>query len=55
MKVQFTRIEAIINSMTKQERDKHEIISGPPRTDRARLGDDGAGSESVAASICSDG
>ncbi len=28
---QFTRIEAIINSMTKQERARHEIISGSRR------------------------
>ena len=28
---QFTRIEAIINSMTAQERARHEIISGPRR------------------------
>jgi signal recognition particle subunit SRP54 len=33
---QFTRIEAIINSMTKQERDKHEIISGSRRKRIAR-------------------
>src|ERR1700728_42844 len=33
---QFTRIEAIINSMTKPERDKHEIISGSRRKRIAR-------------------
>src|SRR5271156_6335583 len=33
---QFTRIEAIINSMTKQERDKHELISGSRRKRIAR-------------------
>src|SRR6202522_1705091 len=33
---QFNRIEAIINSMTKQERDKHEIISGSRRKRIAR-------------------
>ena len=33
---QFTRVEAIINSMTKKERDKHEIISGSRRKRIAR-------------------
>src|SRR6201998_4112773 len=33
---QFNRIEAIINSMTRQERDKHEIISGSRRKRIAR-------------------
>jgi signal recognition particle subunit SRP54 len=33
---QFTRVEAIINSMTKQERDHHEIISGSRRKRIAR-------------------
>src|SRR6202012_3631470 len=33
---QFTRIEAIINSMTKQERNNHEIISGSRRKRIAR-------------------
>src|SRR5579859_5658316 len=33
---QFNRIEAIINSMTKQEREKHEIISGSRRKRIAR-------------------
>jgi signal recognition particle subunit SRP54 len=33
---QFTRVEAIINSMTKQERDNHEIISGTRRKRIAR-------------------
>ena len=33
---QFTRIESIINSMTKQEREKHEIISGSRRKRIAR-------------------
>jgi signal recognition particle subunit SRP54 len=33
---QFTRVEAIINSMTKEERDKHEIISGSRRKRIAR-------------------
>jgi signal recognition particle subunit SRP54 len=28
---QFTRLEAIINSMTPKERRNHEIISGPRR------------------------
>ena len=33
---QFTRVEAIINSMTKKERDNHEIISGSRRKRIAR-------------------
>ena len=33
---QFTRVESIINSMTKQERDNHEIISGSRRKRIAR-------------------
>ena len=33
---QFTRVEAIINSMTKKERDNHEIISGTRRKRIAR-------------------
>ena len=33
---QFTRVESIINSMTKKERDNHEIISGSRRKRIAR-------------------
>src|ERR1700728_583528 len=33
---QFNRIEAIINSMTRHERNNHEIISGSPRKRIAR-------------------
>ncbi len=33
---QFSRVESIINSMTKQERDNHEIISGSRRKRIAR-------------------
>jgi signal recognition particle subunit SRP54 len=33
---QFVRVEAIINSMTKKERDNHEIISGSRRKRIAR-------------------
>ena len=36
MKSSSSRIEAIINSMTKQERDNHEIISGSRRKRIAR-------------------
>jgi signal recognition particle subunit SRP54 len=33
---QFTRVESIINSMTQQERNNHEIISGSRRKRIAR-------------------
>ena len=33
---QFTRVESIINSMTNQEREDHEIISGSRRKRIAR-------------------
>ena len=45
---QIDRVEAIINSMTLHEREHHEVINGSrAQADRARLGNQRAGSESI--------
>ena len=43
---QFTRVEAIINSMTEKERERpRDHHRQPAEADRERVGDDGAGGE----------
>ena len=52
---QFARVEAIINSMTKKERDQpRDHLRQPPQAYRSRLRNIGAGRESDAAPVCPD-